>query len=129
MLALINLVGQMSDDCTFADMKEIIEKAKETIVLATTSAPKEEPAEHLYTPIKREKIDVPKTQCTQFISDEVLNGTGGDVRSLHKNTAADSMAFSGAINVEPKEQVARDDVAPVEKGELHKNRKSNVTLE
>lgn len=132
LLALINIVGQMSDDSTFAKVKEVLEKAKETNV---TPALHEEVVTELATPttaIPSDKVEVPKTPRkkskneleklnedirTMFISDGVLNATGRRVCALYNNTAADN-AKEAAKTTKPVKRQAKDDVSVQKKSEF-----------
>lgn len=127
LLALINLVGQMSDDTTFTKVKEVLEKAKGTSALANTSVSNEESIENLSSSMEPEKIDVPKTPRkktkneleklnedirTMFISDGVLNATGRRVCALYNTKKS-----TAAKNPKPMKQ-AKDDVAIEKKSEF-----------
>lgn len=127
LLALINLVGQLSDDNTFTKVKEVLEKAKET----SANVSNEDIVEHMSTTTEREKIGMPKTPRkkskneleklnedirTMFISDGVLNATGRRVCALYNNNAADGKESTGAKNAKPKKQT-KDDVAIQNKSE------------
>lgn len=119
LLALINLVGQMSDDSTFTKVKEVLEKANETG--ANTS--NDEHTANLSTSTEQEKIDVPKTFRkkneldrlnedirTMFISDGVLNATGRRVCALYNNNSSHASKESTTAKHAKGKKQAKDDV-------------------
>ncbi|XP_037050206.1 uncharacterized protein LOC119084365 isoform X1 [Bradysia coprophila] len=123
LLALINLVGQMSDDATFTKVKEVLEKAKESN--ATPTPVEENQSANLAASTTKDKVDVPKTPRkkskneleklnedirTMFISDGVLNATGRRVCALYNN-AADAKEAAGAKSNRPVKRQAKDDVS------------------